>query len=348
MIRTLNKYPVRDQRIAYMDPFAGPGRYEDGNESTPIMIMRKAAENNDLRNRLVSLFNDKDINNTIKLKNEFDRIAGISLMKYQPVISNKEVNDQLANIFRQIKLVPTLSFIDPWGYKGLTLNLLGSLLKDFGCDCIFFFNYNRIKMGISNPRVHDHMNDLFGVEQANRLRAELEISSYNGDAENIIMEELEAALNKVGGKYVLSFCFTDDSGNRTSHYLVFASKHELGYKIMRSIMAKHSSQHNQGVPSFQHAPDKPKQQDLFEVSEIDRLAVMLSEYFAGNTISVDELIKKHSVGKPYVDKNYREALRQLEEQNLLIAEPPAERRKIVGGKRSFEKNVIVTFPAKEK
>ena len=67
--------------------------------------------------------------------------------------------------------MPILAFIDPWGYKGLTLRLVDAFLKDWGCDCLFFFNYGRINAGLSNPMVHAHMAALFGEHQAQQRSA---------------------------------------------------------------------------------------------------------------------------------------------------------------------------------
>jgi len=39
----------------------------------------------------------------------------------------------------------------------------------WGCDCVFFFNYNRINAGINNPGVKKHMDALFGEERADAL-----------------------------------------------------------------------------------------------------------------------------------------------------------------------------------
>jgi len=57
-----------------------------------------------------------------------------------------------------MKMVPTFFFVDPWGYKGLSLQLVNAVLKDWGCDCLFFFNYNRTSMGLPNELVEEHMN----------------------------------------------------------------------------------------------------------------------------------------------------------------------------------------------
>ncbi len=48
------------KKIAYIDLFAGPGRYKNGTQSTPLLVLKRAIEDADMRQRLVTLFNDKD------------------------------------------------------------------------------------------------------------------------------------------------------------------------------------------------------------------------------------------------------------------------------------------------
>jgi three-Cys-motif partner protein len=43
----------REFKVAYIDLFAGPGRYEDGSASTPIMVLTEAHKIPELRNALV-------------------------------------------------------------------------------------------------------------------------------------------------------------------------------------------------------------------------------------------------------------------------------------------------------
>jgi three-Cys-motif partner protein len=47
-------------RIAYIDLFAGPGRYKDGTKSTPLLVLEKAIQDPDMREMLIAMFNDKD------------------------------------------------------------------------------------------------------------------------------------------------------------------------------------------------------------------------------------------------------------------------------------------------
>jgi three-Cys-motif partner protein len=221
-----------DPRIAYIDLFAGPGRYKDDSKSTALLVLEQAIEDPDLCQMLTSFLNDKDSNNTHALRAALDALPGIDSLKHRPEILMTEVGQELAKIFAELKLVPTLSFIDPFGYKGVSLALLESLFKDWGSDCIFFFNYTRINMGISNDAVAQHMAALFGPERLGSLKKvckDLEPAKR----EALIMGQLEEALVALGGKYVLRFAFKHSGGARTSHYLVFVCKAFLGYDIMK-------------------------------------------------------------------------------------------------------------------
>ncbi len=144
----------RDKRIAYIDLYAGPGRYDDGSKSTPLKILETAIESNDIRNMLVSLFNDKDDRHVNSLENAIKSLPGIETLEYEPKLYNVEVGEEIVKMFEEMRFVPTFFFIDPWGYKGLYLSLIKSALKDWGCDCVFFFNYNRINSGLNNSKAY--------------------------------------------------------------------------------------------------------------------------------------------------------------------------------------------------
>ena len=148
-------------KIAYIDLFAGPGRYKDGTSSTPLKVLETAIANEKLSQCLVTLFNDRDSESVSSLKAEIERLPKIETLKHRPQVINEEVGSEIVKKFESMRLVPTLFFVDPWGYKGLSLGLINSVLHNWGCDCIFFFNYNRINMALTNDAVREHMEVLF-------------------------------------------------------------------------------------------------------------------------------------------------------------------------------------------
>jgi three-Cys-motif partner protein len=191
-------------RLAYIDLYAGPGRYKDGAASTPLLVLQHAIANPKLASMLVTLLNDRDSGKASTLQEEIDKLPGIGNLRYRPVVSCGEIDEEAENYFDQVKLVPSFSFIDPFGYKGLSLKIIKGVIKDWGCDCVFFSNYNRINAGIANHAVASHMDALFGKERADALRARL--PGVSPDLrEALILEELAAEIQALGGTYVLPF-----------------------------------------------------------------------------------------------------------------------------------------------
>ncbi|MDH6098266.1 three-Cys-motif partner protein TcmP [Anabaenopsis sp. FSS-46] len=229
----------------------------------------------------------------------------------------------------------------------MSLELINSVVRNWGCDCLFFFNYNRINMGLGNTAVEEHINALFGKTRADKLRSQLQ-ALKPGERELTILEAICEALQEMGGEYVLPFCFKNENGNRTSHHLIFVSKEFRGYEIMKEIMAKESSEENQGVASFEYNPATSMQPLLFELNRpLDELEQMLLDEFAGQTITMKEIYLQHNVGKRYIKKNYKAALKNLESQGKITAEPPANKRRKNRGEITFGDAVKVTFTPKQ-
>ena len=180
------------------------------------------------------------------------------------------------------------------------------------------------------------------LEKNEQMNSLYKLSPLQPDERELtIVEELGQAFRTMGYKFVLPFRFRNDEGTRTSHHLIFISKDFVGYNIMKGIMANASSSSAQGVASFEYNPPDKRMPLLFELMArpIDDLAEMLLRDFSNETISVDEIYKQHSVGKPYVLKNYKETLRRLEAEGKIIANPPATSRK----KDTLADKVIITF-----
>jgi three-Cys-motif partner protein len=332
-------------RIAYIDLFAGPGRYEDGTPSTPLIILRAATEDLDLRDMLVTLFNDKDSSNADLLRKNIQAVPGIEKLKYEPRVETEEVGERIARTFEQMRLIPSLLFIDPWGYKGLSLKLINAVLRNWGCDCVFFFNYNRINAGLNNAVVREHMNSLFGEKRVGAIIERLEGLNPE-EREALIIEELSLALQEEKATFVLPFTFKNEQGTRTKHYLIFVSKSFRGYEIMKEIMAGESSERDQGVASFVYSPASKKNPLLFELSRpLDDLEQMLLTEFAGHRLPMRAIYERHSIGRPYVAANYKRVLTRLEAAGRIKADPPAERRRKIKGEVTFGDDVVVTFPS---
>ena len=243
---------VGEGKIAYVDLYAGPGRYEDGAASTPLLVLEKAIEHPKMSQMLVTFFNDVDKNLTDTLQSEIDKLPGIGRLKHKPRVQCNEVDQDAEEFFTKTNLV-------------------------------------------------------------------------------------------------LPFIFKSETGSRTTHSLVFVSKHFKGYEIMKEIMARESSVEEQGVPSFTYSPADASMPLLFSLNTpLDKLEERLRRDFAGRALTMLQIYKEHSIDRRYIKRNYKTALLNLEQAGTIAANPPLKTKASGKGRRSgtFADDVSVTFPAR--
>lgn len=340
---TIMNIKSNSDKLGYIDLFCGPGIYEDGYESTPIQITKLILENHNYRNKFVLLFNDKNPDNINNLIESLNKLDGINDLKYSPIVKCTEVDQNLCEEFKKISLIPSLIFIDPFGYKGITKDLIHSMTKDWGCDCILFFNFNRINSGINNPKVLNHMKLLFGETRFEELH--YIINNEPGiTREEVILNQFSMSMKDIGIKYVLPFRFESADRKCTSHYLIFLTKNEIGYKIMKEIMANESMCDDNKIGTFEFIPSPSVQLTFlnnFKYS-IPNLKEELLKTFSGKQYRVDSIYKLHNMDTPYILKNYKTALLELEEEGKIKAYPII--RPIRKGKKTLAGHVLITFP----
>ncbi len=330
------KYNKQPCRVGYIDLFSGPGRYEDGTESTPIMITKKILENPLLYNNVILYFNDKNAHYVSQLQSNIDQLPGIEQLHYKPIFENYNVDHEIVEMFNKLTLPPSLVFIDPCGYEGFSMDLVFSVSKDFGCDCIAFLNYNRINMHISNNAIpREKLNNVLSCD-TEALKSEISRMTPVNRERRIITHIKELARNI--NMFSLTFKFKSRV-NRTSHFLLFFTKHFTGYDVMKDVMYRASSIDDYGVADFQfeYGMTGDQLEIVFDsLSSLSELRTALLSDYVGKTIGFDELYKKHSVDKRYVMRNYKTVLRKM----LADGEIHTNRKP----KSGFPEDLIITFP----
>ncbi len=287
---------AKQRRIGYLDLFAGPGVYGDQNKSTPILILERAVHEEQIGLALVATFNEANAEHAKTLRTAVDQLPGIKLLKTKPVVAEQVVGPRIVPWLRSVNSLPSLIFIDPFGYKGVTKRLIDECLRQWGSDLILFFNYNRINAAITNLAMKTHVDLLFGTERANRLRS-LVPGMDPAAREKLVIEEFAAVAKGDANAHVLPFRFSSSVNAKTSHYLFFVSRHPLGLKIAKDIMAAESQTDAHGFPTFEFDPKPPPAQGelplLLEPSPLEMLEEDLRLEFAGKTLTVAEVFKRH-------------------------------------------------------
>lgn len=66
--------------------------------------------------------------------------------------------------------------------------------------------------------------------------------------------------------------------------------------------------------------------------------------YAGQEIRFQNLYDEHNVGRPFVARNYRDILTELELAGKVVCEPPYTKRRRNKDKVSFGPKTVVKFP----
>jgi three-Cys-motif partner protein len=333
--------------IAYVDLFSGPGIYGDGTSSTPMLVLKAAIEDEKLRTALRTYFNDGSEEQIKTLREAISELPGLDSLRYKPQISSQPATLQLIDSMQIPPRIPRLYFLDQFGYKHVTLDMIKSLMEGWS-ECIFFFNYRRVIAAINNPAMTENMLAIFGdSETLSKLKKSLEQGGTATSREEIVMSCLIEVLRLAGAKYVQPFSFKVEDQQRSTHHLIFLSNHEKGYTIMKGIMAREGTLSPEGLPYLSYIRNQfPVTLDLFATPWHEKLGEELCETFAGQTATVEELFVKHSPGKNFLPPHYKEALLRLEDEGKITTSPTSEMRPVNKGKRTMALTTRVTFRRK--
>jgi three-Cys-motif partner protein len=338
----LNSKHKNYKEAAYIDLFSGPGSYEDGCRSTPLLIVEAVLKKPLFREGLRTYFNDKESALTESLKQEIDSLAGIDKLVSKPVYTSLPASIALIDSYGLSTEIPQFFFLDQFGWADIMPELIKRIFLNRKCDCAFFLRTSRVIAAVSNKKAEIAMQGLFGIERLLHLRSAF--AGRNADKEAIIFEELRAAMQRAGAPYFQAFPFRVHEENSPKHHLIYLGKHQRGLSIMKDIMDRSSSIHHAGVPimGFSEVLAHPS---LFTIDPIPELQADLLKAFAGRDLTVGQIYSKHHpTNSRFVLRNYQEALRRLETCGAVSANPVAAARPKRSGVMTMGETVVISFP----
>jgi three-Cys-motif partner protein len=326
----------------------------DGVKSTPLLIIEHVISSPNLCECVGALLNDEDASYIEELRRNLEELPGYEKLKRKPRLRTGSVDEELVAIFAKSNNVPSFSFVDPFGYSGLTLSLVQALVSGFGSDMVLFFSFDSINRALSNDLVREHVNALFGPKRAERLRQVVKDMRPDERKEVLIEAFIEAVTEDLGYEYVIPYVFEKEDKDRPSHYLIFISKRDLGFKIMKEIMYKESHDKTQGIAKFgyvrQVSAEKTPLLHLMNTPLSDFGRQLCADY-AGQSLSRKALCEDYDKFNPrnlFVDRNWRDVLTELETEGKVTCVPPRKDRPTRNGEFTFGPNTVVTFPQKGK
>ena len=311
--------------IRYIDLFAGPGIYDDGHFSTPLLIAKECCNNVFLKNNVRMLFNDNVY--CEKLESNFLQHYPNGTFKNKPFFANRTVGESetITNFLTKSTMVggyneyPSLLFFDPFGYKGMETMILAEFLKNWGNEIFLFFNSKRINAALENDKFESNMRSLFPTT-FNEIHIERAFKCT-------VSERLRLIINKLGKEYerilkskvyYTAFKFQEEDSETTSHFIVHLTKGSKGFELIKTIYNDFANVGTvfDGVNTYTFDAKRLKENiagELFDHNSlnIDLLKEILYKTYRDTSICAKDLFDEHQKGTEYSAYHYTQALRRL-------------------------------------
>jgi three-Cys-motif partner protein len=321
-------------RIVFIDGFAGPGRYANGAEGSPLIALRTLLDHPQFASprsnrQMTFIFTEADQIRFHALQKELARIETPSWVTVQSVPSAfaPAITDLLDSIeANHGTLAPTFAFIDPFGFAGVPLQLISRILDNPRCECLITFMFEPINRFIAHPnqRIQAQFDQLFGGESWRPL---LQLPT-GPTRRNALVELYRSRLTSVAGaEYVRTFEMID-GGNRTEYFLYFATHSLKGLSKMKEAMWRADPVGGQAFSDFTVSNQMVLLQPQ---ADLDLLRQMLVDRFSEQgLVDIEDVARFVLVDTPFSESIHlkRKTLGPMESEGVLdVRRPPGKRNR---------------------
>jgi three-Cys-motif partner protein len=321
----------QQKEIRYLDLFAGPGMYEDGNHSTPLLLAKSCAEDSNLVQKVHLMFNDNEFAD--QLKHNFLNCFPSGTFKFEPRFGNKTVGEDddlkkyLMKDLPSPNPHPTLLFFDPWGYKGIDTLVLAKFLRGWGNEIFLFVNIKRIHAAIENGKFDELMQALFPTS-IDQIKTDRKYKAINVHERLVlIMDNLANEFKKAvnGTLHHCSFKFQEEDSAATSHFIIHFTKHSKGYELVKQIYYDFDNIGATLEKEDTYTFDAKKMDSSihtgldFGDQNVAALSKQLLDKYKGRAITAKALFDEHQVCTSWCGTHYAKTLRDMAEKGSVRA-----------------------------
>jgi len=219
-----------NERILFIDGFAGPGEYIGGKCGSPLIAIKSAIEHKtDINSEIKMLFIEADKKRCEYLKQKISSMTIPANIETECICA--KFDEALGKILsyideKKVKLAPAFVFVDPFGFTGLPFSLIKRVMQNQKCEVMINFMYEEINRFIGDEKLWPGLIETFGTDKWKSAIAEKDSEKRLEILHNTYKEQLE----KEGGiKYVRSFKMINKA-NKTDYFLFFGTNNITGLK----------------------------------------------------------------------------------------------------------------------
>lgn len=333
---TKDKYH-KNNRVVYLDFFAGPGMTDEGLELTPLKVVESFSKRPSILNDCFLYFNDlnksKELSKNLKLK--IDSL-GINI-NYQ--VDDKDARTiNIPALYKPNDIV--LSFVDSFGFMLADVEIIKKLTENKYSDCLVFINLKRIHRFIEAENEKKNFISFFGSEK-NYYRFRRIFNTETRDSFlNEVVKNYCQRLSWKNSKlqFLPVFFKLGDESTLYSHVVIVVSKSALGINMIREAFTEVDEKENNEGLKNEHFYLVDEKIVVFKNNNRGTISLFgdekekyykVLEYISDNPeemMNLDELMtwidivhdKRNHFLSGYSKKFLRRALKVLEDENKII------------------------------
>jgi len=315
------------QRLVLVDGFAGRGRYTNKDESSPRIMFDRSAEAVDAGTakevwiRCAELNANNYNDHLVEVCSELDH-EHVTAKATQE--SFEDVGTRVAEwAEKQEPPAPIFVFVDPFGVRGVPLDLLRCLLAIHRVEVLLTFMVRDPARFLKEPNYEKPMTALFGGDAWKAC----EDSSNRPDC---LMRTFREIVTPDVAQFALAFRVFEDEKRTTLYYLIHLTNKPRGMREMKKAMVKKS-----GDMTFWPVTVRDPNQIELEVGEqkpYPSLIRRLHEEYAGQSMTFEELINRDYPHGTWLDGAYKEALKAMAKEEPPVVTIDRHGRKTSTGK----------------
>lgn len=291
-------------RILFFDGFAGPGVYSKGEEGSPVIALRIAAEHRFAwKGELVCVFMELDEKRRATLEGVLNNLALPAHIRYH--VYGDRFQEKMIELLDELdadnqRLAPGFFFLDPFGYSHTPMHVVARIMRHRKCEVLITFIYERMNQFITSPdpKNRAHCTDLFGTDEWQAVGDCATPSERKRFLHDLYLRQLRSAC---GVKYVRSFEMLDDR-NHTEYFLFFGTNHMLGLKRMKEAMWKVDPS---GGNIFSDATDTSQETLFVDGPDFQKLRIAIREWAGTSEWTVDQLEEFVLTSTPFRETHFK-------------------------------------------
>ena len=229
-----------NERVLFIDAFAGPGEYSNGEYGSPVIALRALIDHRarkQIQSEVNYLFIEKDEARSKHLEVVLGEIQPRLPPKCNYEVINSTFDETLTEVLDSIdeqkdRLAPAFVMIDPFGVSGTPMRVVGRILRNPKSEVYISFMYREMNRFKEHPNFERHLDELFGCSA---WREGIDLADGK-ERKDFFYDLYKDQLKANGAQYVVRFELYE--GEQLVYAIFFGTKSLEGCDKMKQAIWK--------------------------------------------------------------------------------------------------------------